>query len=443
MLKGSFSPAGDKSVSHRIALFSLLANGVARVRNYSPGADCQSSLGAILALGCKVDRQDDPANPGAQLLHIHGAHGKLVPEAGIDCGNSGTTIRLLMGILSGVAGRYTLDGDQYLRKRPMQRIATPLQKMGATISLQDGNCPLVVEGGSLRGVEYTLPVASAQLKSAILLAGLRADGATTVIEPVQSRDHTELMLKSFGATITHEGERIVIEPGTITLPGDFYVPADPSSAAFFLCAAALIPGSEVTAKGILLNPTRIGFLRVLERMGVQVEIIERSRVPEAWGDITVRYTPVLRAADITPEEVPSLVDEIPILALVAARAAGKSTFYHVNELRIKETDRLIAIRDELSKLGARISILEENGDSSLVVEGVEKLGAKAGMGFKSYGDHRMAMMLRLALLTADADASVAPSSPAGLHSTCAITEEECVAVSYPAFHRDLQTLLRD
>ncbi len=443
MLNGSFSPAGDKSVSHRIALFSLLANGVARVRNYSPGADCQSSLGAILALGCKVERLEDSANPGAQFLLIHGAHGKLVPEAGIDCGNSGTTIRLLMGILSGIAGRYTLDGDQYLRKRPMQRIATPLQKMGATITLKDGNCPLVVEGGNLHGIEYTLPIASAQLKSAILLAGLRAQGATTVIEPVQSRDHTELMLKSFGAAIAHDGERIVIEPGTITLPGEFYVPADPSSAAFFLCAAALIPGSEVTAKGILLNPTRTGFLRVLERMGVQVEIVERSRVPEAWGDITVRYTPGLRATDIQPAEVPSLVDEIPILALVAARAAGKSTFYHVNELRIKETDRLIAIRDELSKLGARISILEDNGDSALVVEGVERLRSANGTGFESYGDHRMAMMLRLSLLVADADASVSASSPASQSMGCGITEEECVAVSYPAFHRDLQALFQD
>lgn len=442
MLQGSFSPAGDKSVSHRIALFSLLATGTAQVSNYSPGADCQSSLAAIQTLGCLVRREENPKQPNAQFLYIRGAQGKLTHQANIDCGNSGTTIRLLMGILAGIEGVYTLDGDQYLRKRPMQRIATPLQQMGAKVVLHEGNCPLTVHGGALQGIEYVLPVASAQLKSAVLLAALRAQSPTTVIEPVKSRDHTELMLKSFGADISQHGERIHIRPSTISLPGDFYVPADPSSAAFFLCAAALIPGSRVTARGILLNPTRTGFLRVLERMGVHVEIEERSRVPEPWGDITVSYMPNLQATDIHASEVPSLVDEIPVLALVAARAAGTSIFYQVNELRIKETDRLVAIRDELSRLGAQIKIIEKDGDSALQIRGTEQLQAPAGTTFESYGDHRMAMTLRLALLKADADAKQDSAASGSLHQNCTIVEEECVAVSYPSFHNDLRTLLR-
>lgn len=418
-LLGDFSPAGDKSVSHRIALFSLLARGKTTVGNYSPGADCQSSLGAIRSLGCAVQS-------AADKLTITGADGRFTPRAQIDCGNSGTTIRLLMGILSGAnGGEYVLDGDQYLRKRPMKRIADPLNIMGAEIFLDGVNCPLTVCGKKLSGITYELPVASAQLKSAILLAALQAEGPTKVIEPVKSRDHTELMLRSFGAEIETKGNTITLRPSFLELPEEFYVPGDPSSAAFFLCAAALIPGSRVTAKGILLNPTRTHFLRVLERMGVRVEIAERSRMPEPWGDITVSYTPNLKATQITADEVPLLVDEIPVLTLVAALAEGRSTFCAVNELRIKETDRLIAVRDELGKMGARIAILEENADSSLLIDGVKQLTAPAAA-LDSRGDHRMAMTERLALLCAGVEAEIA--------------EEECVSVSYPAFHADLHRL---
>lgn len=416
-LIGSFSPAGDKSISHRIALFSLLARGRAEIENYSPGADCCSSLQAVRDLGSQVTHN------GSHLT-IEGAEGKLTEAGEIDCGNSGTTIRLLMGILSGIEGNYTLDGDQYLRKRPMKRISEPLALMGANIETTNESCPVRIKGGKLRGIEYTLPVASAQLKSALLLAGLRAATPITIFEPVRSRDHTELMLYSFGADINCEGPRITLKPSRITLPGKFYVPGDPSSAAFFLCAAALIPGSRVTAKGILLNPTRAHFVKVLQRMGVDIVINQTSAVPEPWGDITVSYSPGLKGTTVTADEVPLLVDEVPVLALVAALAKGTTIFKRVNELRVKETDRLLAIKTELGKAGADIYIAEENGDSDLVVNGVQELCTPAQL--DSYGDHRMAMVLRLALLCSGGD--------------CEIKEEECVSVSYPAFHEDLARL---
>ncbi len=418
-LKGCFTPAGDKSVSHRIALFSLLAQGSTVVTNYSPGEDCHSSLKAVERLGCAVSKNPDGT------ISITGAGGIVTKQAEIDCGNSGTTIRLLMGILSSLEGSFTLDGDKYLRKRPMQRIATPLEKMGAQITTTDGNAPIKITGGKLSGTEYELPVASAQLKSAVLLAGLNASSPTTVIEPVKSRDHTELMLKSFGAAIKSEPGRITVEPSALSLPKDFYVPGDPSSAAFFLCAATMIKDSEVTARGILLNPTRALFIDVLKRMGADVTINKRGDVPEPWGDITVRYNGRLKACTITAEEVPSLVDEIPILTLVAALAEGESVFHNVGELRIKETDRLVAVRNELGKMGACIYIDDHDDDCKLVISDVEELCAPEEL--DSYGDHRMAMTLRLALLIAGAE--------------CEIEEEECVAVSYPAFHEDLKKLL--
>lgn len=420
MLKGSFAPAGDKSVSHRAALFSILADGETVVENYSPGADCQSSLKAIETLGCKVERLADGK------IHITGAGGKVNELADIDCGNSGTTIRLLMGILSPLNGEFKLDGDQYLRKRPMKRISDPLTQMGAKISTTDaGTCPLAITKSRLTGIVYTLPIASAQLKSAILLAALNANGVTKIIEPVKSRDHTELMLKSFGAGISYKPGEIIISPSPITLPESFYVPADPSSAAFFLCAAALIPGSEVTAKGILLNPTRAAFIDVLKRMRANVTINTISNVPEPWGDVTIKFEKRLQATDILPEEVPSLIDEIPILSLVAALAEGSSIFPNVGELRVKETDRLLAVQKELGKMGAKITIEEGGDDCRLKIDGVESLCKPESL--DSYGDHRMAMTLRLALLIAGCD--------------CEISEEECVDVSYPAFHKDLKKLL--
>ena len=413
-LCGSFSPPGDKSVSHRVALFSLLAAGACRVENYSPCADCASTLAAVEALGGGVERDGG--------LVLKGRAGRLVPEAEIDCGNSGTTMRLLMGILAGVSGHFRLDGDASLRRRPMQRVARPLQEMGARVDCApQGRPPVEIRGGNLQAIPYRLPVASAQLKSAVLLAGLQARGVTVVEEPVKSRDHTELMLRQWGADIQPCPGGWQVGPSLITLPPRFFVPGDPSSAAFFLCAAALLPGSRVRARGVLLNPTRVGFLAVLERMGVEVRTELQGREPEPWGDIEVGYTPGLRACTVEAKEIPGLVDEVPILALVATQARGTTVFKEVGELRIKESDRLGAVESQLGAMGARIKSLGED----LVVEGPTPLDLPP-VELDSFGDHRIAMTLTLAGVLAGGRARV--------------RGQECAAVSFPDFQQVLEEL---
>jgi 3-phosphoshikimate 1-carboxyvinyltransferase len=352
---------------------------------------------------------------------LEGLAGKTASSAGIDCGNSGTTIRLLTGLLAGRPGEYVLSGDDSLRRRPMERVAEPLRRMGATVATTDGKPPVTVKGGALHGIDYQLPVASAQLKSAVLLAGAQARGATTVREPALSRDHTERMLAAFGVPV-ETGAVIRVEGAELSLPASFRVPGDASSAAFFLCAAAVIPGSDVTAEGMLLNPTRTGFLDVLRRMGADVEIEEQGRTPEPTGRVRVRYSPNLTGCEIDGREIPLLVDEVPILALTALGARGTTVFHEVGELRIKESDRLAAIRDQLGLLGGRVVV---DGDK-LIVEGPTRWKIPAGL--DSYGDHRIAMTLRLALLMAGGD--------------CVIDREESAGVSYPGFHEDLRGLWR-
>jgi 3-phosphoshikimate 1-carboxyvinyltransferase len=412
-LIGAFSPPGDKSISHRLALMALAANGETRVTNLSDGDDVATSLKIAERMGAKVVREQGS-------LLIRGGRPTDAPELFLDCGNSGTTTRLLMGILAGLPGTYTLSGDESLNGRPMERVAIPLRLMGANITTQNDRPPVVIRGKALKGVQYRLPVASAQLKSAILLAGLFADSPTTVIEPIPSRDHTERMIRLFGGSITTDGERITVQPSNLTFTPDFRVPGDISSAAFFLCAAAVIPGSRVTAQGILLNPTRTGLLPVLKRMGVDIEIQEKGHEPEPFGDVTVSYSPDLKAAIVRPEEIPLLVDEVPVLALVAGQANGRTVFQGAGELRVKETDRLTAVADQLGAMGANIIV---NGDE-LVVDGPTPL--KTPDRLESYGDHRMAMMLRLASRLAGCD---------GL-----IVDEECAAISYAAFHQDLERM---
>lgn len=417
-LTGTFSPPGDKSISHRIALFALQGQGICQVENFSPGEDCHSSLKAVEQLGCVVVEQGDTIN-------ITGAAGKLKSPADIDCGNSGTTIRLMMGLLAGTEGEYKLDGDQYLQRRPMARIADPLRQLGAKIDTTDGRCPLTVHGCKLAGGSYALPIPSAQLKSALLLAGLQAEGETVVIEPIACRDHTERMLRAFGADLRSEGIEHRITGGLLDLPEQFYIPGDPSTAAFFLCAAALDDGADVTAAGSLLNPTRIGFLYVMQRMGADMEIDETTQSPEPCGNVRVRGGKKLTATSVSVEEIPALVDEVPILALLATQAEGTTVFEGVNELRVKETDRLAAIRDLLGLMGANIEIQSKDGLDNLLVHGPSPLTTPTSS-LDSYGDHRMAMTLRLALYLAGVDVE--------------INDEDCVAVSYPAFHRELEAL---
>lgn len=414
-LVGSFSPPGDKSISHRIALLSLLARGMARVTNISPGGDVRSSLRAVAGLGVNV-------LAGGGSLAIKGSAGRFAQRAHIDCGNSGTTMRLLMGILAGTPGEFVLDGDSSLRNRPMERVAGPLRLMQARVETVSGRCPVSISGGSLQAIRCEPAVASAQVKSALLLAGVQAEGTTTITERVATRDHTERLLALCGAGIWRAERSWSVIRSELTLPESFHVPSDISSAAFFLCAACIIPGSRVTAQGVLLNPTRTGFLEVLRRMGANIRVEIRDQSPEPWGNVEVRFSSDLTACDIAGDEIPSLVDEVPVLALVATQASGVTRFREAGELRFKESDRIEALREQLSFLGARIAV---DGDD-LVIEGPNRLTAPYRL--NSYGDHRTAMTLRLAALFANAEP--------------VIDGEESVAISYPGFRDDLKGLMR-
>jgi 3-phosphoshikimate 1-carboxyvinyltransferase len=416
-LQGVFAPPGDKSISHRAGLFALLGKGQMRVSNYSPCQDCASTLAAVALLGI------EPRFTNDGLVVLTGAQGRLRPGALVDCSNSGTTMRLLMGLLAGVPGNFVLDGDDSLRRRPMERVAKPLRLMGAQVDCPDGRPPVSLTGGGLKGIDYTLPVASAQLKSALLLAGVQAAGSTFVGEPVVSRDHSERMLALCGAKLRREPGGWRIERSELTLPEELRVPGDASSAAFFLGAAAITPGSEVTAEGTLLNPTRIGFLEVLKRMGADLHIEEQGRVPEEWGRVRVAYSPGLTACVVRAEEIPLLVDEVPILALVATQARGTTVLKEVGELRVKESDRLSAVASQLGAMGADISIEGED----LVINGPTPLKAPAGQ-LDSFGDHRIAMTLTLAGVLSG--------------GSLGIKDEECAAVSYPGFRHDLGLLLK-
>ncbi|CAN2041407.1 3-phosphoshikimate 1-carboxyvinyltransferase 1 [Candidatus Magnetomoraceae bacterium gMMP-15] len=413
-LKGNFSPPGDKSISHRIALMSLLADGECRVKNCSTGKDVRSSLDAVKELGSQVSFVENE-------IIIKGAQRQIKNHAEIDCGNSGTTMRLIMGILSGLPGEFILDGDSSLRKRPMERIALPLRLMGASIETREGMSPVKINGRDLKGIEYELPVASAQLKSAVLLAGIQADGKTRIIEPTTSRDHTERLLDAWGGKIDKQEKTWLIEKSKISLPESFYVPGDTSSAAFFLCAGAIIPESRVKAEGVLLNPTRTGFLEILKRMNANIKMDFQGTIPEPCGSIESEFSGNLKACEIKPKEIPSLVDEVPILALVATQARGTTIFNGVAELKIKESDRLAAISSQLGKMGAKI--IDEQ--DKLIIEGPTKL--KPVTELDSFGDHRIAMTLRLAALLNDSDP--------------VIHGEESIAISYPGFHETLTSML--
>lgn len=413
-LRGSFTPPGDKSISHRVGLFSLLAAGSCAVRAYSDCEDCASTLRVVGQLGGKVQSTVDG-------LRLGGAAGEVVPEADLDCGNSGTTIRMVQGILAGRPGAYRLDGDASLRRRPMERVAIPLRLMGAAIETSGGCAPVTVRGGRLRAIDYALPVASAQLKSALLLAALQADGPCRFSEPAASRDHSERMLRAWGADLRRDGNAVTIAPGRLMLPAAFTVPGDASGAAFFICGAAIVPGSAVTGTDVLLNPSRLGWVDVLRRMGASVETRVESEAPEAMGSLQAAYADRLQACEVTAEDVPNLVDEIPILAVVATQARGTTVFRACGELRVKECDRLAAIVAELGRFGAAVRV---EGDD-LIVQGPTALRTPATP-CESYGDHRIAMSCRIASLLCDGPVS--------------IRDEGCAAVSYPGFARTFAAL---
>ena len=429
---GAIRVPGDKSISHRAVLFSAMAEGVSRVSGVLDSADVRSTIGAVRALGAKVDLRKQPDGSLAGTVEGWGSRGPAQPDASIDCGNSGTTVRLLMGVLAPWDVAVELTGDDSLCRRPMRRITAPLEAMGARFSPEGAQTlPLTVRGTrSLSSLTYVSPVASAQLKTAVLLAGSQAEGLTRLTEPAPSRNHTELMLPAFGVPVEAHGLTAQVKGPCALHASDVAVPGDPSSAAFPLCAAALLPGSDVTVEGMSLNPARIGFVRVLKRMGAHVTVSGEpvasffSRETEPCGSVSVRYAPDLRACEVAPDEIASLVDEIPVLALVAASAQGTTVFRGAGELRVKETDRFRAIIDGLSLIGVRAW---GEGDD-LHVEGHGRLQVPKGTVFDSLGDHRLAMTWALA--------GMAGSVPVG------VKRFESVGISYPQFSQDMQRLAK-
>ena len=417
-LSGEAEVPGDKSVSHRAALLSALADGVSEVQGYLEAEDCLRTLAAVQAMGVEVTRK----GPGHYRIAGGGLRGLSEPADVIDCGNSGTGARLLPGVLAGQPFWTLLTGDASLRRRPMGRIAEPLRKMGATIvgRAEGTKLPLAIRGTEApKGIEYATPVASAQIKSAVLLAGLGADGPVTVIEPAPSRDHSERMLRRFGARVTTSDERTVtLTPGplratTVVVPGDI------SSAAFLLVAGAIVGQARVTLHKVGMNPTRTGVLDALEAMGARITTANAADEGEPTASLTVSAGP-LRATEIGGARlIPRLIDEVPILAVAAALASGVTVVRDATELRVKESDRIAAVGRQLGKMGVRI---EERPDGMAISGGARLHGAAVDSG----GDHRMAMALAVAALIADGETI--------------IEDTDCVNTSFPQFTKTINDL---
>ncbi|ATY84848.1 3-phosphoshikimate 1-carboxyvinyltransferase [Kyrpidia spormannii] len=395
-LKGQVRVPGDKSISHRAVMFTSLADGVSRVEGFLFGADCLSTVACMRALGVPVDIED-----GTVIVHGVGMHGLQEPDDVLDVGNSGTTIRLLLGLLSGQTFHSCLTGDASIRRRPMGRVARPLLSMGARIDgRRDGDlAPLSVRGADLHSIKYQMPVASAQVKSAILLAGLFASGVTGVREPSPSRDHTERMLKALGAPISRRSGYTEIGRPARLKAMDMRVPGDLSSAAFLLVATLIVPGSELILEDVGVNPTRTGILDVLGAMGAQFDIEEGE--PQA-GEPTARLAArsgSLVGTTVGGSLIPRLIDEIPILAVAAAAAEGTTEIRDARELRVKETDRIRTVAEELRKFGVQVAELEDG----LIIEGGRAL---KGAHCRSHGDHRIAMAMAVAGLVAEGETVV-------------------------------------
>jgi 3-phosphoshikimate 1-carboxyvinyltransferase len=416
-LVGHIRVPGDKSISHRAALIGAVAEGETRIEGFGRAADTESTLAAVRALGVEVVDDD------VDVVRVRGAglRGLREPEGPIDAGNSGTLIRLLAGLLAGQDGTFTLTGDESLRARPMERVAEPLRQMGAGVETTDGRAPLTVTGGSLTSLRYRPPMPSAQVKSAVLLAGLYAGGGETTVEEARpTRDHTELLLAEAGVRVTRRGNRISVAPpprlelGTVQVPGDF------SSAAPFVVAATLLAGSNLYIHDVGVNPTRTGLLDVLERMGAHIAVFNRRRLGgEPVADLEVRSAP-LTATEVAPGEVPRMIDELPLFALAAASARGESVVRGAGELRHKETDRIETVKEALKALGVRVS----SGHDVLGVRGVPS--RPKGGGVESHGDHRLAIL----------------GGVAGVVSREGVRVEgaEAAAVSFPGFFELLESV---
>jgi 3-phosphoshikimate 1-carboxyvinyltransferase len=417
-ISGSLEVPGDKSISHRYAMIAALAEGPSEITHFSAAADCRSTLDCFSRLGVKSEIQGD-------RVRIAGAglEGLRKPRRTLDAGNSGTTMRMLAGILAGQDFRSVLDGDASLRRRPMRRIMDPLAKMGARIESRDGGfAPLKIDGARLSPIEYALPVPSAQVKSAVLLAGMFADGVTSVVEPVRTRDHTELALSEFGAHIEHEGRTIRIH-GRPRLTGrKLAVPGDLSSAVFFLAAALVLPESNIVVHNVGLNPTRSAVLDVLGSMGAPVSLVSiRSEHGELVGDLSIRHEP-LKGGTIDGEAIAQLIDELPAIAVLAPYTEEGIEIRNAAELRVKESDRIAVLAENLRHMGAQVEELPDG----LRVAG-RSAGQLHGAEIEPHGDHRMAMAFAVAALGAKGETT--------------IRDAECAGVSFPDFFPALERLV--
>jgi len=412
MIKGRLRVPGDKSISHRAVMFGAISKGITNIKGFLTGADCISTISIFKKMGIDIEiKKTDVTVKGK------GLYGLSNPGEILDCGNSGTTTRLVSGILSAQNFTSVLTGDKSIQKRPMNRIIAPLTLMGADIKSNDGFAPLTITGSSLHGIEYNSPVASAQVKSAILLAGLYADSPTTVIEPAKSRDHTELMLKKFGANLNTTKTSATINPCKELFSTDIDVPSDISSAAFFMAAAVLVPGSELILENVGINPTRDGVIKVLKDMGANIEIINSNDEFEPVADIKVSYSK-LHATTIGGEIIPTLIDELPLLAAIASLAEGKTIIKDAAELKVKESNRIKVMCEELSKLG--VNVLET--EDGMEIEGTNKL--LGNVTISTHDDHRIAMTFAILGLISEGEIK--------------LDNKACVEISYPEFFDDLR-----
>lgn len=413
-LHGEITVPGDKSISHRAVMLGALANGTTHITGFLMGEDCLSTIDCFRKMGVSIDVSDKEV-----VVEGVGLHGLTAPECELYTGNSGTTTRLLSGILSGQSFTSTMNGDATIQRRPMGRVMKPLREMGASIEGKDDNfCPLTMHPSELHGIEYRLPVASAQLKSAILLAGLYAEGQTTVIEPAPSRDHTERMFRALGVEIETNGNVITLNPPEDLHAVDIAVPSDISSAAYFLVAGAIVPGSELTIKNVGVNPTRTGIIDVLRDMGADITESNFREEAEPVCDLTVRYSR-LHGTEIGGAIIPRLIDELPVIAVAAAFAEGETVIRDAQELKVKESNRIASMVAELSKAGVDV----EETDDGMIVRGGEK---PHGASFETYKDHRIAMSLAILGLAAE--------------GASRIDEPEVVAISYPDFFGTIEKL---
>jgi 3-phosphoshikimate 1-carboxyvinyltransferase len=415
-LSGELEIPGDKSISHRSVMFGSIAYGKTRVTNFLPGDDCFSTISCFRKLGVTIVERENEL-----IINGNGFEGLKEPNEVLDVGNSGTTIRLLLGILAGRPFFSSIVGDESIGKRPMTRVTEPLAQMGARIDGRKNSLftPISVRGGSLKPIHYQLPVASAQVKSALILAGIQAEGESTIIELAETRDHTERMIRQFGGEVRKDHKVIKINGGQNLLATTIHVPGDISSAAFFLVAGAIVPESEIVLKNVGLNPTRTGIIEVLKKMGADLTIHQSEESTfEPSGDIVIK-TSQLTGTVIEGEMIPKLIDEIPIIALLATQAEGKTIIKDAEELKVKETNRIDTVVQELKKLGASI----EATDDGMIIHGGSTL---SGGTVSSHGDHRIGMMLAIAALVCQGEVE--------------LENPQAIAVSYPNFFTHLKNL---